>query len=270
MERKLKAALAQYEASNGRPQENTRKIIESMQEAASQGADVICFPELFYSGYDIDQETIRRTAITRTDQVFQKLRQLAEKEKIDLFFSYPERDKDSVYISAAFIDKKKGTVHHHRKTYLWGKENQKVSKGRAQYQPFTTSYGQSGILICYEIEFPEPARILTLQGAEIIFVTAAFDTVTNFQKYLSAIAIHNQVYVIGMNGVNTNTEPKRGGSCVVNQSGETLFAIDPGASQLGFFEINLDKGNRRNREPHRKDIRRETLQILSELKEWKS
>ncbi len=271
MYKKLRVAIAQAEAVKADPAANRDKLIAWVKEAALKGADMVVFPELFYSAYDISKEALMKCAIDQKDVFFEQIRDLAIENDINILFSYPEigEGKDKPYISVAFIDSAGNCVSNHRKTYLWGEEANKAERGELVYEPVKTSFGTIGTLICYEIEFPEPARILTLKGAEIIIVTAAFDTIPNFHKYLSAIGILNQVYVIGVNGWKSDCAPARGGSCIVDQRGKVIFELPITSEKLGIFDIDLGTGNRRDEAPHKEDLIIDTLRQLSKIERWK-
>lgn len=267
----LKVALAQYEPVNGHPEINGEKILSLTKDAAQRGANLVCFSELFYSGYDVDKETLARCAISTDGEFFRLVKECAKQNKINVMFSYPEKEKgtEKPYISFAHIDASGELIGNHRKTYLWLEENDKATPGAPVYEPIETRFGTMGSLICYEIEFPEPARILTLNGAEIIVVASVFANIPNLEKYLGGIAIQNLAYVIGINSVKVNQEPHRGGSRVVDQMGKTLCLIEPGVEGMEICEINLNKDNRRDAEPHMQDLIIDTTKQIGKVERWK-
>lgn len=270
MYEKLRIAIAQAEASIADPEGNTRKIKEWIKTAVDKGANMICFPELFYSAYDVNAEELKRCAIGEDDVFFQDLKALAKEYEINILVSYPEKSKEGKpYISFAYIDSNGTLICNHRKSYLWLGEKEKVTPGEPVYKVLDTPFGKIGLLICYEIEFPEPVRILTLKGAEIIISTMAFDLIEDLQKYISAMGVLNQVYAIGVNGCAPDKEFCRGKSCISDQWGNIVFALDEGKEQLGLYEIDLEKQNRRNDSPHKKDFLKDTLQQLAQMEEWK-
>lgn len=186
----MKACLAQLYTVKGDPAANLAKMSAAIKEAAAKGADLVCFSELFYCGYDISREELRSLAIYVDGPELAKVRAMAADAGVHVLISYPEKDKmsDDVFISASLIDDAGNILLNHRKTYRWRDEKDKVSGGSG-YEVCDTKFGKIGVLICYEIEFPEPARILMLQGAELILTTSAFTYVENMPTYLSALAI---------------------------------------------------------------------------------
>lgn len=270
MYKKLRIAIAQVEATLANPEDNKKRIVSLIKDAASQGANMICFPELYYTGYDVSGEALAKYAIHQDDVFFDQMKAMAQEYEINILMSYPEKNhiSDKPYIAYAFITSNGELVNNHRKTYLWGTENDKVLPGAAVYNTIETSFGTIGTLICYEIEFPEPARILTLKGAEIIIATAAFDTVRNFHNYISAIGILNHVYAIGVNGCRLGEEPSRGGSCIADQKGRIVYELPAGEEALGIFDIDLNEYNRRKEEPHMKDLLIDTLKQIGKIDKW--
>jgi len=257
----MRACLAQICSVKGEPTANLDRMESTIKEAAANGIDLVCFSELFYSGYDISREKLEALAIDCDGSEHAKIRQMAADAGVHVLFSYPEKDRETgdVYISASLIDDMGKTLLNHRKTYRWGDEKHKVSAG-SDYEVCDTNFGRVGVLICYEIEFPEPARILMLQGAEIILVTSAFTYVENMPTYLSALAIQNQCYILSTNDVREEA-PHRGFSCVVDQYGRVMDRLGPEEGML-YCDIDLDGPNRRDTDPHMKDLDPETFRML--------
>lgn len=271
MYKKLRIAIAQAEAIPARPDLNEEKLVLWTKRAAAKGADIICFPELFYSAYDVNAEELKECAITCDDDFFKRIGKLAADEQISILISYPEKveGQEKPHISYAFIGTEGKMLDNHRKSYLWDDESERVERGAPVYNVIDTPFGKIGTLICYEIEFPEPSRILTLNGAEIIIVPVAMNTIPNFHRYISATGIMNHVYAIGINGIRPNEEHKRGGGCVANQHGKLLTVMSEAKEELRIIDIDLNENNRRNKEPHMSDFSIETLNQLGSITEWK-
>ncbi|MBR3787919.1 MAG: carbon-nitrogen hydrolase family protein [Firmicutes bacterium] len=260
----MKACLAQLYTVKGDPAANLAKMSAAIKEAAAKGADLVCFSELFYCGYDISREELRGLAIYVDGPELAKVRAMAADAGVHVLISYPEKDKmsDDVFISASLIDDAGNILLNHRKTYRWGDEKDKVSGGSG-YEVCDTKFGKIGVLICYEIEFPEPARILMLQGAELILTTSAFTYVENMPTYLSALAIQNQCYVLSTNDVREES-PKRGASCVLDQYGKVIEILSDNEGML-YCDIDLNAPGRRDSDPHMGDLDRETFRMMVEL-----
>lgn len=89
---------------------------------------------------------------------------------------------------------------------MWGDEKEAFRPGEKEYTVYVTSVGRVGVLICYDAEFPEPARILALKNAEIIAVPSVWSTKAErrWDIQLPARALDNQVYVLGVNASGKN------------------------------------------------------------------
>ena len=261
----MKAALAQLISVKGDPQANMKRISEAIKEAASNGADIICFSELFYSGYDVSREVLEQLAIDVNGPEIAEICTMAKNSGIHVLICYPERDCDTenIYISSLLIDDMGQKLANHRKTYRWGDEKLKVSAGSG-YEVCDTKFGKVGLLICYEIEFPEPARILALKGAEIILVSSAFTYVENMPTYLSALAVQNQCYIISTNDVRDEA-PFRGSSCVIDEYGRVIDSLGT-EEKILYCDIDLNAPRRRDSEPHMTDLNPETFGMMASAK----
>lgn len=262
----MKACLAQIYTVKGNPKANLTKMAAAVFEAAAKGADIVCFSELFYSGYDISKEALEALAIYADGPEMDEIRDLAAAAGVHILISYPEKDKVSgdVFISASLIDNMGSMLLNHRKTYRWADEKKKVSVGSG-YEVCDTKFGKIGVLICYEMEYPEPARILMLQGAEIVLITSAFSETDEMHTYLSALAIQNQFYVLSTNDV-CEEAPHRGTSCVVDQYGKVIDSLGDKEGML-YYDIDLNDNNRRDTAPHMTDLNRDTFRMMVEAAE---
>jgi 5-aminopentanamidase len=143
----------------------------AIREAVELGADVVVLPELVTSGYVFESlgET-RSVALTREDQVFRDWASEAARGAAVVIGGFCERGDDGLlYNSAAVVDGS-GVLGVHRKTHLWDREKLFFAPGDEPPRVFDTPVGRIGLLICYELEFPELTRTLALAGAELIAV----------------------------------------------------------------------------------------------------
>lgn len=262
----MKTCLAQIYTVKGDPAANLKKMVAAINEAAAKGADLVCFSELFYSGYDVSKETLETLAIYADGSEMDEIRAMAADAGVHVLISYPEKDRVSgdVFISASLIDDAGEMLLNHRKTYRWGDEKDKVSGGSG-YEVCDTKFGKVGVLICYEMEYPEPARILMLQGAEIVLITSAFSETDEMHTYLSALAIQNQFYILSTNDV-CEEAPYRGTSCIVDQYGKVIETLDDKEGML-YCDIDLNNNNRRDTAPHMTDLNKDTFMMMVEMAE---
>ena len=150
---------------------NIELSLETIQLAVAEHADLIVMPELTLSGYMLASiEEARTVAITRDHPVFARwASEVAESGGVVIGGFAEQGDDGLVYNSAAVVDGS-GVLAIYRKDHLWDKEKLIFTPGSAIPPVIETSIGRLGILICYDLEFPEMTRSLALRGAEVIVV----------------------------------------------------------------------------------------------------
>jgi len=186
------------------------KHVHMLAQAAEQGAQVACFQELFYGPYFCCEQDTKWYELTEqvpgpTTELFQ-----AEAKKHDLVLVLPvyEEDLPGVYYNTAAVIDADGTyLGKFRKMHIpqcapgfW--EKFYFRPGNLGYPVFDTRVGKVGVYICYDRHFPEGARCLGLNGAEIVFNPSA--TVAGLSEYLwkleqPAHAVANQYFVGAIN-----------------------------------------------------------------------
>jgi predicted amidohydrolase len=175
---------------------NLALMARTAKAAALQGAELLVFPELFLTGYNL-LEDCPRVAEPADGSSFGALAALARETGTALLYGYPERDGAAVYNSAQLIDAGGHSIANYRKCHLFGPDERRL------FQPgeaaVTASLGGMtvGILICYDIEFPEIFRTLALRGADLVLVPTAigspYEAVPT--TIVRARAYENQVFV---------------------------------------------------------------------------
>jgi predicted amidohydrolase len=150
-------------------QANRRLSLSAIADAAAAGADVIVLPELVTSGYMFESAgEAASVAITAEDALFEEW--AAEARGAVVIGGFAERGEDGlVYNSAAVVDRS-GVIGVYRKGHLWDREKLCFAPGGEPPRVFDTTAGRIGVLVCYDLEFPEMPRTLALAGAELICV----------------------------------------------------------------------------------------------------
>src|SRR5512141_1620198 len=167
------------------------KHVAAAEEAAKNGAQVMCWQELFYGPYFCQVQDTKHYAWTEhiPDGPTTKLAQdLAKKFKMVLIVPMYEEELSGMYYNtAAIIDADGKFLGKYRKTHIpqvnpgfW--EKFYFKPGNLGYPVFKTAYADVGVYICYDRHFPEGARALGLNGAEIVFNPSA--TVAGLSEYL--------------------------------------------------------------------------------------
>lgn len=185
-------------------EEFAHQVESQVESAADYKSQFVLFPELFtmqllsYLKVDDPAQAVRRLAELVPD--YEKLfRRLAI--EYDLYIvagSIPVMEEDKVY-NAAYLFTPHGGVFQQRKVHLTRAEKGPMQMTRGdEFCVFETDYGKISILVCYDVEFPEAARIVAEAGTEILFVPSCTDERQGFfrVRYCAhARAIENQIYV---------------------------------------------------------------------------
>lgn len=172
-------------------------LLERQAGAARRlGATLLLLPEMFLSGYHIGAARARRHAL-RPEEL-RAPAAIARRQGIALAFGYPERVGDQIANAAVLIDAEGAVRLNYRKTHLYGEIDRDMFQCIGSEFPLVEFHRfRIGLLICYDIEFPEAARRLALAGADILLVPTAqmqpFEAVA--RHVIPARAYENQLYV---------------------------------------------------------------------------
>ena len=184
--------------------EHNLATIESLANHANrQEPDIVSFPELATTGYSLNRRW-RDYAETIPGPTSDRLAWFANEFGVYLICGMVERDPQSkrIFDSAVLISPSGNIVGVYRKIHLWEKERTFFTPGRG-YPVFKTKFGKIGLGICYDLEFPEAARALALQGAEIIFFSSAQPSPmeNHVDTYILSRAAENCVFVAHSNRI---------------------------------------------------------------------
>lgn len=188
---------------------------------SKKGCDLIIFPETFLTGY-VATEKIKTIAISKTDDIIKELQTICKSSNIACVFGFPRKEKTKIFNSACFIDKNGEMVGLYDKTHLFGDEKLYFSAGN-ELKVFDTSFGQIGLLIFYDLEFPETARTLAFNGAEmIICISANMKPYDNLHKMcIISRAIENSTPVVYCNYIGKDSQfIFVGQSNIINSNGK--------------------------------------------------
>jgi predicted amidohydrolase len=143
-------------------------IEEAIRVAAKDGVQLLVLPELVTSGYYLLADEAEQCALPADHPIFEKWASLLGPEMV-LVLGFCERGPKAIFNSAAVITHA-GVIAVYRKTHLWDEEQSIFAAGSAPPPVVQTPIGPLGVLICYDLEFPEMPRALAVSGAEIIAV----------------------------------------------------------------------------------------------------
>lgn len=229
MKDRFKLALAQISCEQGDKAKNTKKIKETVTKAKKQGADLVIFPELSLTGYVV-RDQIYELAETIPGPSTKAIEKMAKETKTYIIFGMPElseKTQSTIYNTAVLIGPE-GSIGKYRKMYL---PTHSVFEEKRYFRPgyqsatFGTALGKIGLVICYDIFFPEVTRLTRLKGAQLIVCISASPAVRKafFETLTSARAIENTAFLAFVNLVGIEDGLQFwGGSRLIGPNGNIL------------------------------------------------
>ncbi len=219
--------------------ENVRALEPWMERAAEAGADLVALPEMFCCPYETPN--FPKYAEPVGGKVWTACADLARRYGVYLSAgSMPELGEDGKVYNTAFVFDREGRqIARHRKMHLFDiavdggqhfKESDTLTAGK-DVTVFDTEFGKIGLCICYDIRFPELARLMALEGARAVLVPAAFNMTTgpaHWELTFRARALDNQLYYLG-------TAPARDLTASYHSWGHTI-AVDPWGTVMAQME----------------------------------
>lgn len=240
-----RVALVQLQASIQKD-ENLRSAIEYIENAKSKKAELVAFPE-FLMAYSPSSQTANELAGIAepvNGEFVSALREAAKKNGIGVVATIYEKSriKNRVYDTALLIDKTGKLSSVYRKLHLYDalgfKESAKLARGKELTKPARTSIGSVGMMICYDVRFPEMSRMLALMGANILVMPSAWVQgemkVEHWQTMLKARAIENGCYVVAPDQIGNIYV---GHSMVVDPFGRIVLDME---ERVGLEVVDLD------------------------------
>ncbi len=246
------------------PEANLRKAVRMIGEAASEGADVVCLPELFTTPYFPQHDTAEGRGRERapheavpgpsTDALSQAAK---DSGVIVIGGSMYEASGDRLFNTSPVLDQDGRLLGKYRKTHIPHDENfyeqSYFDPGDTGFQVFDTARGRIGVLICYDQWYPEAARAVGLLGADMVFYPTAIGTVRGigqregdwqqaWENVMRGHAIANGMVVAACNRVGREEEMEFwGGSFVIDAFGRTL-ARGSSDEEVVLATVDLEHG----------------------------
>lgn len=201
----FKLALAQITCKVGDKKENISKIEKAILQAKKEAADLVIFPELSLTGY-VMKDRVYELAETIPGPSTRAIQSIARKAKMHVIFGMPElaeNTKATVYNTAVFLGPK-GIIGKYHKMFLPTHsvfEEKRYFRCGYQTATFDTELGKIGLIICYDLFFPEVARLTRLNGAQLIVCISASPAVRKafFETLTAARAMENTAFLAFVN-----------------------------------------------------------------------
>ncbi|WP_460063420.1 carbon-nitrogen hydrolase family protein [Streptomyces sp. YKOK-I1] len=204
----MRTALLQSSGRPGSVVENLKVLDEAAGRAAAAGAGLLVAPELFLTGYAIGDD-IARLAEPADGDSADAIAELAARHGVAVAYGYPERSGEGVYNSAQLISADGTRLANYRKTHLFGCfEHDHFVPGERPVVQAELGGLTVGLLICYDVEFPENVRAHALAGTDLLLVPTAQMHPFQFvaESMIPVRAFENQLYVAYVNRVGQEGE----------------------------------------------------------------
>lgn len=249
---KIKLALCQMNVVDNK-KENIERAHSMIKESVSKNADFIILPEMFNCPYSNDK-FIEYGEKENNIPTLNEISELAKTNKVYILAgSIPEREENKLYNTSYLFDKQGNVIAKHRKMHLFDidvkgkvtfKESDVLTAGN-KVTVAETEFGKIGIGICYDIRFPELARIMVENGALILVYPGAFNMTTgsaHWELLFRSRAIDNQAFCIGVApALNKNASyHSYGHSIIVNPWGKVIAQASEKESLI-ISEIDLNE-----------------------------
>lgn len=204
----MRTALLQSSGRPGSIAENLKVLDEAAGRAAAAGAALLAAPEMFLTGYAIGDD-IARLAEPADGDSADAIAEIAGRHGLAIAYGYPERDGDTVHNSAQLISADGTRLANYRKTHLFGGfERDHFTPGEQPVVQAELNGLTVGLMICYDVEFPENVRAHALAGTDLLVVPTAQMHPFQFvaESLVPVRAWESQMYVAYVNRVGPEGE----------------------------------------------------------------
>jgi omega-amidase len=195
----IKAGLVQFDVEKGRIDANMEKVFRLLENLARENVDIAVLPEMFTCSFDNENLKIHTQS---TDTLIKKLRTFAFEHNMAITGSLPEMENGSIFNTMIFIDADGTVKGKYRKIHLFRltKEHLYYTPGK-QIVTVNSLLGRIGLMICYDLRFPELARAMFLDQADIIVISAQWpeSRKMHWETLIKARAIENQLFMVCSN-----------------------------------------------------------------------
>jgi predicted amidohydrolase len=247
----VRVACLQMDIKIGDITANIKKSVRMINEAADNGAVLVVMPEMANTGYSFNnkKEALELAENIQDSKSINAWINVAHDRNIHIVSGITEIDGADLYNTAVLIGPN-GLVGKYRKLHLWEEEFLWFEQGNLGLPVFHTPIGRIGIVICYDMWFPETFRILAAQGADIVCVPTNWvsidalpDNMKNFGPVLAMAASHsNGIYIAAADRVGTERGMVfPGKSLIVKTSGIPIVGPVDDTEQIIYGDCNFAK-----------------------------
>lgn len=241
---KFKVAILQKRAKLGFIKENVSDVIWTMAEASRNSADILLLPECYITGYDLSMMTYEKSIDDNNEEI-ERICNSAKKYDIGVVLTSFTKGETQPQNTAIVINKYGEKLMKYSKVHTCDFSDEKNIEAGNEFKVCDYHGIQLGVMICYDREYPESARILMLKGAEIILVPNDCGSMKPRVQALSTRAYENMVGIAmaNPNGVNAGCSCAYSpicwdgsGICVDN----TILLADEMSEGILYAEFDMD------------------------------
>jgi predicted amidohydrolase len=253
----INIALAQFAIQIGAPEANIGTGFHYIDQAIQQGCQLIVLPELWTSGYDLENA---ESYIDVTQDIIVKLQSLADQRNILIGGSYLTLDQGGHYNTFLLVQPGVKDPLRYNKIHLFRQlDEPKYLMAGSLPVAGDTSIGKVGLAVCYDLRFPEMFRAYGRSRVELVLIAAQWgsERSEHWRTFLRARAIENQFFIAAVNAVGPIREKILAGfSAIVDPWGYVLAEADGTEETLITAEIDLEVIKKASEKvPSREDAR---------------
>jgi predicted amidohydrolase len=235
----MRIAALQMHAIAGDADANIERIASAAVDAAAGGATLLIVPELAVSGYGAGETVFAKLASPASGTVAERLGAIARENSIAIVAGFAEQEGTQTYNSALFTDGI-GTNAVYRKSHLYGDYERNAFRPGVPASVMVELGGiRLGMLICYDVEFPENVRRLALAGADLVVVPTALpkgSAGTFVANHMIPVrAFENQVFVAYINHCGADDHFTYAGLSRIAAPDGALLAEGPAEGEILLF-----------------------------------
>ncbi len=244
-------AIVQFRSTRLEPDANLERAVGLLGEAAASGAELAIFPECALTGYFLSAEEAETIAEPIPGPRTERLVEAARRAGCLAVAGTIERGPDGCCYNAAVLVGQQGVLGRYRKTHrIHLGVDRFLTAGDDLPGPFDTRIGRLGILICYDLRFPEPARALALRGAQALLLPTAWPAAaTLYPDYVARTrASENGIYVFAADHVGEELGARYlGRSLAVGPDGEVIAEAGKDEETILLVDADLTRSQMKRR-----------------------
>ncbi|MFO7814594.1 MAG: nitrilase-related carbon-nitrogen hydrolase [Halanaerobiales bacterium] len=245
----FKVTLIQSNIKIGKEKYNFNEMKKQLYKAVESNTDLVVLPETWVTGFGQNIfDNINSYAKKENNEILQYLKDFALDNDLHIVGgTILEKERDgNIYNNLYYINRKGIVESKYRKMHLYspGREHKVVTPGH-DISVVETEFGKFGFMICYDVRFPELARLYAQEGVDVLYVVANFNDPKKDQwlNQLKARALENQFYVVAC---NRSGEKYFGNSVIISPKGEVV--LNAGRREgiySGYVDLSLIKAVRK-------------------------